>query len=66
MRLLFQAVLARQDLGTYLNIVMAPQPRGLSGPNDIRNTRRRLETFSSRDDEHARRAPLATVPIVNC
>ena len=31
-RPLLQAVPARQDLGMYLDIVMAPQPLGLSGP----------------------------------
>ena len=31
-RPLFQVAVARQDLGTYLEIVMAPQPLGLLGP----------------------------------
>ena len=41
---------ARQALGIYLGMVMAPQPQGSHGPgssDDNRNTRRRLDTFSN-------------------
>ena len=57
MQPLFQAVLTRRDLGTYLDIVMAPQPLGLSGPMawghlmTIGTQDRRLDTFSSPEDE---------------
>ena len=87
-------VLARQDLGIYLDIVMAPQPRGPSGPmaqdrltitetqdaqyvsyvsfsfssvldlNALKRGRSDMhcDTFSSREDEHARCAVLLQFP----
>ena len=41
--------LARQDVGTFLDMVMALEPLGPS--------RRRLDTFSSPEDVHARSVP---------
>ena len=64
-----QAAPARQALGIYLDIVMVPQPLGPSGPTSrglrmtTRNTRRRLDTFSSPEDEHARIAVLLRFPL---
>ena len=58
------AASTRQDLGMCSDTVTAPQPLGLSGPMaqghlmTERNTRRRLDTFSSPEDEHARSAVL--------
>ena len=55
---------ARQDLGIYSDIAMAPQPPGLSGPMaqghlmTIEITIRRLDTFSSTEDERSRSAVL--------
>ena len=64
MQLPSRGVPARQDLGTYLDIVAAPQPLGPSDPmamghpDDNGNTRRRLDTFTSPEDEQARSAVL--------
>ena len=56
-----QMYLVRQDPGLHSNKLMAPQPKGPMGPgssDDNRNTRRRLDTSSSPEDEHARSAVL--------
>ena len=54
----------RQDRGTYLDIVTAPQPRshGPRSSGDSRNTRRRLDISPNPDDEHARSAVLLRFP----
>ena len=68
MQPLAPVALTRQDLGTCLDIVTAPQPLGPFGSHgpgssdDNRNTRRRLDTFSSPEDEHARSAVLLRFP----
>ena len=64
MQLLAPAALTRQDLGIYSDIVMAPQPlsHGTRSSDDSRNTRRRLETFSSPEDEQARSAVFLRFP----
>ena len=51
---------------------MAPEPLGLLGPqgpgssDDNRNTRRRLDTLSSPEDEHARSAIVLRFPCEQC
>ena len=63
MRPLFQAVPARQDLGRYLDIATGSLvSHGLGSSDDNRNTRRRLDTFSSPEDEQARSAILLQFP----
>ena len=59
MQLLVSVALIQQDLGTYLDIVTVPQPLGPGwSSDDSRKTRRRLDTFSSPEDEQARSAVL--------
>ena len=59
---------AQQDLGTCLDRVLAPQPLNPSNPmnpgssDDNRSTRRRLDTFSSSEDEQSRSAVLLRFP----
>ena len=53
--------------GTCLDTVTAPQPLGPSpidpgSSDDNRNTRRRLDTFFSPEDEHARSTVLLQFP----
>ena len=53
--------------GTCLDTITAPQPLGPStmdpgSSDDNRNTRRRLDTFSSPEDEHARSTVLLQFP----
>ena len=68
MQPLSPVALTRQDLGTCLDIETAPQPLGPFGSHgpgssdDNRNTRRRLDAFSSPEDEHARSAVLLRFP----
>ena len=57
-----------QDRGTYLDTVTAPQPLGFFGSydpgssDDSRKKRRRIDTFSSPENEHARSAVLLQFP----
>ena len=67
MQLLGPAALTRQDIGTCLasNGSTATGSLGSHGPgssDDNRNTRRRLDTFISPEDEHARSAVLLWFP----
>ena len=68
MQLLVPVALIEQDLGACLDKETAPQPLGPLGPmaqgssDDSRNTRRRIDTFSSPEDEDARSAVLLGFP----
>ena len=65
MQRLPMATLVWRALGTYMDIVMVPQPLGLSGPMANRNTRRGLDTFFSPEDEEARITVFASISMNN-